>query len=62
MAQRLNRIKWIDEAVPTSGPRHELRDTFGSLGADSLRVEAAFLPDHPSKELDGKGILRGRLL
>jgi hypothetical protein len=50
MAQRLNRIKRVDEAVPTSGPRHELRDTFGSLEADSLRVKAAFLPDYPSKE------------
>ncbi len=33
----------------------------GSLRADSLRIEATFLPDHAGKELDWKGVLRRRL-
>jgi hypothetical protein len=31
--------------VPAGGRRHELRDTFGSLRADSLCIEATFLPE-----------------
>ena len=61
MPQRLNRIERVGEAVPTGGPRHELSNAFGSLRAGSPRIEAALLPDHSGKELDGKGILRRRL-
>jgi len=48
--------------MPAGGRRHELGDTCGSLGADSHRIEATFLPDHARKELDRKGILGRRLL
>jgi hypothetical protein len=39
-----------------------LSDSFRYLGADRPRIEAAFLPDHPGKELDWKSVLRRRLL
>jgi hypothetical protein len=59
--QSLYRIERIGEAVPTGGRRHELCDTSGSLRADSLRIEATFLPDNAGKELYWKGVLRRRL-
>ena len=62
MPQRLDRIERIGKPAPTSGPRHELGDALCSLGADSPCVKTALLPDHPGKELDGKGVLRRRLL
>ena len=61
MPQRLDWLERVSEAVPTGGVRHELCDTCGSLRANSLRIEATFLPDHAGKELDWKGVLRRRL-
>ena len=61
MPQQLHGIERIGKAVPAGGRRHELCDTCGSLRADSLRIEATFLPDHAGKELDWKGVLRRRL-
>ena len=61
MPQRLDWLEWVSQAVPTGGRRHELRDTCGSLRADSLRIEATFLPDHAGKKLDWEGVLRRRL-
>jgi hypothetical protein len=43
----------IDKAAPTRR-RHELRDAGGSLRADSPRIEATFLPDHPAKNSTGR--------
>ena len=62
MPQRLNGIEWIGKAVPAGGRWHELCDTCGSFRADSLRIEATFLPDHAGKELDRKAVLCRRLL
>ena len=61
MPQRLYRIKRVGEAVRAGGRRRELCDTCGSLRADSLRIEATFLPDYSGKELDRQGVLRRRL-
>src|ERR1700719_3306980 len=57
MAQRLNRIERIGEAVPASGLRHELCDARGSLWAHSAGIEAALLPDHASEKFYGEAIL-----
>ena len=51
----------VGETVPAGGCRHELRDTCGSLRADSQRIEAALLPYHPGKELYGQSVLGRRL-
>jgi hypothetical protein len=59
--QRLGGIERIDETVLARGARHELGDALRPLLADGVRIEAAFLPDHPGKELDRKSILRRRL-
>jgi hypothetical protein len=61
MPQSLDRIERVGEAVPAGGRRHELGDTCGSLRADSLCIEATFLPDHAGNELDWKGVFRRRL-
>ena len=61
MPQRLDWLERVGETVPAGGRRHELCDTRGSLRADSPRIEAALLPDHPGKELYGKGTLCRRL-
>jgi hypothetical protein len=55
--QRLHGIERIRKSVPARGRRHELCDTCGSLRADSLRIEATFLPDHTGKELNRQGVL-----
>ena len=51
----------VGETVPARGRQHELRDSFRSLLANSLRTEATFLPDHAGTELDRKTVLRRRL-
>src|SRR5271156_7181502 len=62
MAQRLDRIERIDETVPVGGARHKLRDARCTFGAHGAGIETTFLPDHTGKKLDGKAILRRRLL
>ena len=62
MAQRLDRIEWIGEAMPASSLRHELRDARGALWADGTGVETAFLPDHTGEKLDRERVLRRCLL
>ena len=52
MPQGLDWLERVGKAVSVGGPRHELRDSFRSLGADSPRIETALLPDHPGKELN----------
>ena len=53
MAQRLDRIKRIGEAMPASGLWHELCDARGALWAHSAGIETALLPDHASEKFDG---------
>jgi hypothetical protein len=62
VAQRLDRIERIGEAVPTSGLRHELSDARSALWAHSTGIETAFLPDDASEKFDGEAVLCGGLL
>jgi hypothetical protein len=62
MAQRLDRIERIGETAPVGGARHKLRDALGAFAAHSAGIETTFLPDHAGKKLDGKRVLRRRLL
>jgi hypothetical protein len=61
MPQRLHWIERVGETVPARGRRHELRNTCGSLRADSMGIEATFLPDHAGEELDWKAVLGRRV-
>jgi hypothetical protein len=54
-ARHLFGARWCQLAVAG------MCDTFGSLRADSLCIEATFLPDHAGEELDWKSVLRRRL-
>jgi hypothetical protein len=61
MAQRLDRVERIGQAVPASGLRHELCDARSALWTHRTGIETAFLPDHASEKFNGEGVLRRRL-
>jgi hypothetical protein len=60
MAQRLDRVERIGQAVPASGLRHELCNARSALWTHSTGIETAFLPDHASEKFNRESVLRRR--
>jgi len=49
--KRLGRIERIGKPAPLRGAGHKLRDALRAGRTDSVRFEAALLPDQPLEEI-----------
>ncbi|KSV76605.1 hypothetical protein N182_24315 [Sinorhizobium sp. GL2] len=58
LAERLDDIEAVVEPSHLRRSRHELRDAFGTLGADGIGPEQAFAPDEPGEEGRGQVVDR----
>src|SRR5262249_35123591 len=60
LRDRFERIERIFKAIQSSRCRHELSDALCTFPADRVRLEATFLPDQASEEIDRQIIGRCR--